>query len=707
MPPVALAVVPLLATAAIPGALGIVASISLGIGLNALSAALFKPKVPKPEDGTVNTAQAIPTRIRGYGRARLGGSYMFRESGPGEGNNEGTAYQLLALHSGRIDAVERHWLHDEVVTIDGAGQVVDPSHFDDEVHIRYRMGETPETSYSQIVDNFPDLWTLDHRGDGIASALVTAKSVSAKNHQSRYPSGLPQYNGLLRMSRVWDPRDPEQNPGDPSTWKWSDNWALCIMDYLTHPDGLNLDMQTYVMPAIDEFIAAANVCDEAVPLKNGGTEPRWRLNKFYQLDNDPADVLASFLLQGDGYLYLRTDGAIGIKAGRFETPTVTIPARHILDYTVPQNRVREDTINQILARYTSPDHDWTEVDAQEWNDEASITKLGRPYNTDLDLTGCISHGQTRRLMKRAIGKARARRGTVVTNAYGILAKGQRYINIEFGELNLGTITAEVESLRVSLESCRVSIDWVEADPAIDEWDPATEEGEAPPVPQKNYENIDGRGPPVPQSFVASGEAIVVSGGLRAVRLRISFDNPGQDGMQYFVQYRKMNTAVSPAEPGPWVTEEVVDVNPDVSVIEHVTAVVDDNATYEVRAQSKNGGGAVSAFTALQVVHTAADNVAPGPASGFQAAGGNFAFLDWTMSNSPNVRLARIYRAPTGQPLGAAVPVGGPRYGSPNQDMSYTDNPADGSWDYWVVLESGSGIQSTPVGPETALVATGP
>src|SRR5258707_1066351 len=97
-----------IATIAIPLA-------SLGLVANLLTPG--RPSIPKPSDGKVSQKQPLPPRIRGGGRARLGGSYMLYETaGP-------SSVDVLALHDGLIDGFEDYYLHDDPVTL-SAGHVV-------------------------------------------------------------------------------------------------------------------------------------------------------------------------------------------------------------------------------------------------------------------------------------------------------------------------------------------------------------------------------------------------------------------------------------------------------------------------------------------------------------------------------------------------------------------------------------------------------
>ena len=61
---------------------------------------------------------------------------------------------------------------------------------------------------------------------------------------------------------MWDPREAGQSQTDPSTWTFSNNTALVLLDYLTNTDyGLRVPLAQIDLPG---FRIAANIGDEVV-----------------------------------------------------------------------------------------------------------------------------------------------------------------------------------------------------------------------------------------------------------------------------------------------------------------------------------------------------------------------------------------------------------------------------------------------------------
>lgn len=649
--------------------------------------------LPRPDDVQQTVSAPLTPRLRGYGTARLGGPNLFLDS------KEGTAYRLTAAHHGQIDAIVGRYLDDEAVTVDGSGVVTDPSHWAGKVTMTASLGDDPGTAEPALVAAFPSLWTSAHRGDGIVKLLTECRGVSAEDFRDVYPSGtLPRPNLVAKLSRVWDPRDGAQDPDDAETWTWSDNTALCVLDYLTHEDGFRRDRAREILPAIEAWIAAADICDEAVPLKGGGTEPRYRLSGVYALTNRPADVLRDMLATMDGWLYRRADGAISVLAGRYAAPSLTVPARHIVDYSLALNLPRDEQVNTIVASYTSPEHDWTTQEAEAWIDEEARSQAGEELSRQLDYGLVISHGQCRRLMKRAASRAAERiRGQIVTDAYGILARGQRYLRLEISELpavaglpDWSDLIVEVTAYRLSLAERSATIEWVLADQAIDAWDPDAEEGTAPAVPDRSAK--DDQVLPVPADLAASAEVVSIADGGVGVRILASWTPATRGDLTYEVRYRNQGG-------GGWTKER-----PDQDD-EHRSALVDAGALYDLQVRTRHGS-ASSAWSAAVTVDTTYSVSAPAAPEILSVTGGASVTLQWRNADSPNVAAARIWRAP-GSPADFEDAFGlALRYSGPNQVLTVEDTPAPGTWTYWVTNETAGGVAGAESDSGAATVSGG-
>ena len=124
-------------------------------------------------------------------------------------------------------------------------------------------GAASQTADPMLVASMSN-WTTSHRLDGIC--YIVAHYGYDKEGMW---SGVPQLTVQVRGKKVFDPRDSSQTFGTVSSYKHSDNPALCFLDYITNNEyGKGL---TSAQINMSTFTAAANVCDTKVdqPYFNG------------------------------------------------------------------------------------------------------------------------------------------------------------------------------------------------------------------------------------------------------------------------------------------------------------------------------------------------------------------------------------------------------------------------------------------------------
>ena len=124
-------------------------------------------------------------------------------------------------------------------------------------------GAASQTADPRLVASMPN-WTSAHRLDGVCY-IAAHYGFDAEGIWG----GVPQLTVQVRGKKVFDPRDNTQTFGTVSTYKHSDNPALCFLDYITNNEyGKGLTESQINMST---FSSAANVCDTLVdqPYFNG------------------------------------------------------------------------------------------------------------------------------------------------------------------------------------------------------------------------------------------------------------------------------------------------------------------------------------------------------------------------------------------------------------------------------------------------------
>lgn len=455
------------------------AAVSVGLSLAAgalvrLGASPTQQASVKPSDGQQVIKQAIPPRWKSFGTVRLTGPVFWLDSD----SSTGYLYLGVMLNQGRIGGFVSYHLDDSEVAIDGTGQVTTSPYSGVVTKILTRLGEPTETAYSEINSIFS---VADVRGDGVASMLLIADTfVDAETQLKNYPNGIPRFRATIDASVVWDPRVSTQDRTDESTWAWSENPVVCLLSYLLDPDGYGIPWAA-ISPNLDEWKAAADVCDEQIiSIDAGGYENRYRVAGTYLFTDRPSTVVARFLSTFDGRLWTKSDGTVGILAGKFYQPTVTFTDAHVTGYDLQMGQDPLTAVAGVRAAYLSPAHDYREQDADPWPDGDTVMALGEERVLSLDLQWVPSHSQARRLMKRAaLREAAAWRGKIRTNLAGLRAIDERYINLAISELGL---SGTFEVVRLELDDAGCGIEVIAVESSIDAWDPTTEEGTAASQP---------------------------------------------------------------------------------------------------------------------------------------------------------------------------------------------------------------------------------
>jgi hypothetical protein len=644
------------------------ALIGLGKSLlwSAASAAIAgKPKAAAQEV-QATLSQATAPRVRGYGEYLLGGIRAVWES------KDGTLYQVVAMHHGEVSEVVGWYVDGDPVTFDAAGEATSGSAvgYLNVKHIISGDGG----DYPDVRAAFPAIWTTDHKLTGIASYRVKMKAPGLSSLSKIFPrQDQTNVQMVAKLSEVLDPRT--------ETTGYSDLTGLCVLDYLTHPDGYRIPAAAIDMPSFAQF---ANLCDENVPLKDGGTEKRYRVGGHYTLEDAPKDVTSRLLATANAQVFMTPEGLVGILGGEWLEPDVTITSQDILEFSLSDGTDEFTDFNVLKGIFMSPDHRYQEADAEEMRDEVAL--LTQPERVDTHAVDmCPSFGQMRRLMKcRWVENHREWTGTIKTNLVGLKARfprgrGRHVIRLVIDELDIDQAFEVLgHSYSVSDRICEITVASLE-NPY--EWDAEAEEG-TPPPPLDDL--VDGESAIDPPSgLVLTQEIVALSAGQNASRIVAVIDDPGRDDLQLYLQYQVV--VPDPAESnGPWQAMAVGDGD-----LRGYSDIVSDLRTYNVRA-SWVGRSDHSASESISIISNPTSPAAP---TGLAVSGG--AKVSWT-NGLAGYHAARIYRGDSA--LFSAASIIAEPFGIAGAEQSYQDSPGSGTWYYWVVTINSSLIESAPTGP---------
>jgi hypothetical protein len=359
---------------------------AMGAALNALTP---KPKLGAGSRGYSlrgESGAALDHQIV-YGEARVGGVRVYDAS---TGGNNEFLHRVLAFAGHEIDSYQQIYLNDEVVTLDGSGNVTAPAQYVGFVRIKTYLGTTTQAADPDLVAATSGLtdgiWTTNHRLQGIAYVYVRFQY-----NQDAFPNGVPSVSVKIRGKKVFDPRT--------STTAWSDNPALCVRDYLTSAYGL-------AQPSgrIDDTLvtAAANISDQTVE-----SEKRYTCNGSFTTGAAPSDILTSLLTSMGGLLWYG-QGKWRMKASAWTAPVVSFDENDLRSgISLSTRHSRRDNFNSVKGTFAGDETEWQVTDYPQVSDPAFLTADNNlPNVLDFSLPFTSSSKTAQRVARIALNRNR-------------------------------------------------------------------------------------------------------------------------------------------------------------------------------------------------------------------------------------------------------------------------------------------------------------
>lgn len=352
-------------------------------------------------------------------------------------------------------------------------------------YVRLWIGRGDQTTApADIVAEAPAIYATADAWRGCTVVWLILGCGPNEERSVRWPSAPPEVILQGKWSRVWDPRDLAQSATNPATWTWSANQALCTLDALRQNPLAPYDLRNLW---IDTFKWAADVADEAVTVKAGGTIPRYRVNGTlgFVTGAELEDQLQPLLAAGAAE-FVRPGGQLGIVPATAQTPSITLT--DMLDGTAPKFRryaPKSDLATMVQAKYLAPDRAYEQTDAPAYTiagaaaEDGSLEKLIQP-----DLSMITDHRQVQRVQKILAMRTRMQRqieAEFPPAAFNLVAGSWMVLNLPAPYTAWNRTYRVVQSdPQMSLEdeggvSMRCQMTLQEVDASIYAWNAATEE----------------------------------------------------------------------------------------------------------------------------------------------------------------------------------------------------------------------------------------
>lgn len=648
-----------------------VVQVGVGLALSAV-ASLFqkKPTMPRQEVQAVISQADAPRKVC-YGPNRLGGVRAFFEA-----DTNGVLRTVVVYHQGAISTLSNWVVDGEKAGIDGNRLTLASTNLNGKIRVAWRNGT--DADYPSLQSVFPGLWTAEHKLTGLVTGYIQMLSPKPEDFSKIFPRGAQTSIQMdVEGKAVLDPRD--------NVARYTDNPGPCIRDYMISADGMRVPEA-----AMDDaqWAVFSDICDEAIPLKDGGTQPRYRLAGAYSLEDEPATVIAEMLAACDGGIYLTTEGKIAPVGGKYSEPDVTITEDDILEIEWGTGRNPMTAFNVLKGMYISADHDFTEVEAPERRDETLLVTQGERTNT-LNVPWCPDGYQMQRLMKSYAYRAQPpRAATITTTLVGIKARfpkgdGVHSIRIEAGAFS-GVFEVLDHAYSIADGTCTIAVQSLED---VWAWDAATEES---PLAPANYSYLAAGGA-IPEGLTASLEIVDLDqAGTQGGQIVAQVTDPGRDDLELRADYTRVDGSAGYG----WRAMSVA------TGTRKATSGVLAEGSYVVRVYWA-GQGVDSAdypTASISVVSNPTAPAAPTELAAVDSAG--TVTVSWRNPDTDYYR-TRVYRGTTNI-FADATQIATVK-GMAGETDSYDDAPGTGTWYYWVDAQNASLVASAETGPVSVTV----
>lgn len=359
----------------------------------------------------------------------------------------------------------------------------------DRLWLTYYDGREGQTADATLV-GLSQGWTSANKMTGCAWVLIECQWDS---DNMRSP---PSLSFEMEGAKLYDRRKDTTAGGsgshridDPSTWEFSDNPAVALDHFLlgrywdgtrTFGIGLSADEVPY-----SYFAAQANVCDEDVDLKAGGTQKRYRANGFIFANEDYATTITR-LCTAMAARPADFGGRFGVIGVESKTPVLTIDDGDLIagvQEVYTPKRSWSELVGEVEGRFQDPAQLYQPTPYPNVTDAAwAAEDGGEPKLMTLDLE---METDVERAQRLATLKARAeRRQATLRGSYPLwtveLERGDWFVRTG-AKWGVDGKTFEVIERVLDPATWTVTIVSQEVDATDSAWDETTA-SDGPPAP---------------------------------------------------------------------------------------------------------------------------------------------------------------------------------------------------------------------------------
>ena len=558
---------------------------AIGAGLSMVSTALMpKPSYGQQMTGTdITVREPDASRKMVYGRTRMGGAIVYIDS---TGTDNEYIHLVIALAGHEIDAFEEIYFNNEKIW-DGGSFVGSWG-----TYVYLGLHDGSQTTADSALVSASTQWTNNHKLLDVAYMYVRLKYDA-----EQFAQGLPNVSAVIRGKKVYNPVT--------AVTEWTQNPALCVYDYLRDTKYGLAESASDVNSAA--LATAITLCDQAITLSAGGTQPRYTLDGLIDTANSKKDNIEGMLTAMAGSLSY-SGGEYFISGAAYVTPTVTIDESVMVGgIEVQTKQSRRSLYNGVKGVFRSEEDDYVVADYPAQLSSTFSTEDGDPIYLDLALPFTTNNVRAQRIAKLALLRSRQQTAiSVPCNLSALKFKAGDNIMVTNAKMGWSAKVFQVTGYDLSLSGggeIIVSVQAIETASAIYDWAASDQE-----------------------DYLAGGEVSLYNGSTVAAPTSFAGTASTEVNLDGTVAPQIVSTWVSSADAFvvnydyQWSTDNSNWNSFDVEGNQFTISPTIGAATYYTRVRAVNNLGVRSSFVTANVT-AIGDTVAPAVAGSPSATAG--------------------------------------------------------------------------------------
>ncbi|MGH8595821.1 MAG: phage tail protein, partial [Gammaproteobacteria bacterium] len=307
-----------------------------------------KPKGAQDRGLPLTIRSSIAPRQYVYGTTVVGGVLVFATL---SGSTNQYLHFVVALAGHEVAGIDSIFFDDVEIAngaLNGSG-LVTTGRFANKVRVKKHLGADDQTADSDLVSEV-GVWTTTHRLRGIAYVYLRLEF-----DRDVFPAGIPEIRVGVRGRKLWDLRS---DPSDSSIKAFTNNAALCQLDYAMSTDGFNLTADKIHLAS---WAAAANICDEPVELAATGspplTEARYTCDGAFHLGVRRLDIMRDLMNATLGAVVWQQGQLRGYAAAATAANPTALTVDDLRDgISVVTRPSRDQLFNRVRGTYIDAEH---------------------------------------------------------------------------------------------------------------------------------------------------------------------------------------------------------------------------------------------------------------------------------------------------------------------------------------------------------------